>query len=164
MSHFQIEITEKEDSNIIAFTGRINEEAELPDLTPYQNKPLIVDLNKVTFINSLGIRLWILWVEKHPEVSFSFMNIPPTILDQVNLIKDFLPKGSAILSFYVPTYCEECDIENNVLFKEGEDFTWSPEQKLVKEPLQLAPCKECNNEIELNIQPQKFFGFFKSYS
>ena len=127
---------------------------------------LIVDFDSVTFINSSGIGLWVIFIAALQERSnikqVIFKNAHRLIINQVNSVRDFLPAGGSIESFYLPLYCNKCNKQFNNLF-ETSSFDASKVDDLESLNLKID-CNEypsCIDEIEIDAIPKKYLNFLK---
>lgn len=78
---------------------------------------------------------------------------PKVFIDQVNMVKGFLPGNCVIESFYVPYYSEQTSQEKKILFQKNVNF---PEKKINYNP------KTVGNDgviYEIDIIPGKYFKF-----
>lgn len=156
--------TEKEGQKlIISFSGEIGEDAKFTKQDFNDIKSTVFDLENVTLLNSCGLRSWIFWVKEIPqEVVKVFKRCPRMVVDQMNILEGFIPPNSIIESFYIPFYCEDCDEEINQLAIKGEDYVLATAESessvAIKEDV---ICPECNNEMDLDILPQRYFKFLR---
>lgn len=135
------------------FEGIIDESFSLSNLKSHPNKAVKVDCQKITSINSMGIRNWILWINSNPKVKYTFTNCPVCIIEQINAVKGFIPSKSIIESFDVPYFSESTGEEKHVLYELKKDFRpgKNPTIKSVKDSTGM--------KMELDVAPQKYFKF-----
>ncbi len=146
----------------IKVRGFITEASELflQDLSEYEE--VVLDFQETTFINSLGIRLWVEWF-KGPKVPSStvvkLINCVPSLVSQFNMVKGFLAQNCTVESVYANYYVEESDEEKKILLERGKDF--EPENNgqegwvKIQEEIQ-APTGE---ELVLDTIKEKYFSF-----
>ncbi len=144
-----------ENKKLVVFSGAINEEASLPNLSDFKDSPLFIDLEGVNFINSLGIRKWMRWLDSIEGFEIAFLRVPPVFIDQVNIVAGFLPEGGKVLSFFVPYVCEKCDSESLQLYSEGREFT---NNKGAMEAVQVF-CDDCKSGMDLSPVADRYFKF-----
>jgi hypothetical protein len=135
------------------FEGSIDESFSTFNVKPHQNKGVKIDFAKVTSINSIGIRNWISWVSSSPGISFTFLNCPVCVVEQINNVKGFIPENSVIESFFVPYYSEHTGEEKHELYKINKDF--QPGKTPVVKPIKDSTGKN----MDLDVYPQKYFKF-----
>jgi hypothetical protein len=152
-SHLNIEIKENGPSHLIILKGQIDEDSDFSELLKLKNSEIKFDLRQVTMINSCGIREWINYIDKIlGKTKISYLQCPQVIIDQINMVKGFVPSGAAIESFFAPYFCEECDKEQSVLLNVAEMKGFSaPKQK----------CAKCSNDMEFDAIEQQYFHFLK---
>ena len=135
MSNLDLTIeTKKEDNKLtFSFIGSINEDFTFEDLISEQSEIYIFDLEKVTLLNSCGIREWIRFLDKlGPQVKLIYRNCPPVVILQMNMVKGFLTENASVESFYAPYYDEDNDEELKVLLKTDEISENKAPEKLSK--------------------------------
>lgn len=110
-----------------SITGWISEKANLPKITPTEKEAtLFIDTNHLRGINSIGIRLWILWfkiLETEGFTRFEFENLTPPLMRHASLIKSFLPTDSSVNSFYLNYWSSDIQAEIEFRFVRGKDFS-----------------------------------------
>lgn len=121
---------------------------------------VLVDMDKVTVINSIGVKNWINWCAKiAPEVKFELQKCPFVIMSQVNMVAGFLPPHARVNSFYALYSCG-CRTEEKVLFERGKHFKY--EENGVPSSYNFpseAPCKKCGKMMEADFFPEKLSKF-----
>ncbi|MGE5086744.1 MAG: hypothetical protein ACM3MG_10620, partial [Bacillota bacterium] len=81
--------------------GPISEKTSIYDYNLKNATEVVLDMQKVTFINSIGVKNWILWTMRVPETaSMTLLNCPFVIVNQASMVNGFLPARARILSFY----------------------------------------------------------------
>jgi hypothetical protein len=102
---FRIENGESE----VRLFGIIDEHADLSALDALPARRVVLNLRGIRRINSFGVRLWMDQIKKvSARVPLEFVEVPPPIVDQANMLEGFLGRGK-VISFYVPYACETCD-------------------------------------------------------
>ena len=111
-----------------------------------------INMDKITFINSPGIREWIrlMVLLKNMKTAISFC--PPLIVNQINLVEGFVNKNTVMKSFYVSYYNEEKDIEKKILYVSGKDY--ATDFLNIKEHVE-----EDGNIFKLDVIKIKYFNF-----
>ena len=160
MSTFAINAREDGDALVIQLSGHIDEDST------FEHKPAkaLTEYAAVTFdwsgvlgINSCGIREWLRWVSSFPkDAKVIYDNCSRVVVNQINLMEGFLPKGAKVRSFYVPYFCEECEVTTPVLYSEGKEFS----KDTVQTP-EKACYKKCSKPAELDVVPSNYFRFLK---
>jgi hypothetical protein len=144
-------------SQVLLISGDLNEDASFAGLSIAVGMPIILDLEYVTSINSVGIREWIKWIKSLPSATpLRVRKCPKIVVDQVNMIAGFLPSGTVVESFFVPYFSEETNSEKMVLFQLGKHYDAAG---------QLAPDEDvkddAGNDMEMDVIAAKYFKFLK---
>jgi hypothetical protein len=135
------------------FTGSIDEDANFGEIEKVQEKEYNFDFDKVTMINSCGIREWINFIEKLPgDSKIVYKNCPQIIIEQMNMVHGFIREGAVIESFYAPYYDEETDNEHKILLKASQVVDG-------KAPAIKSPE---GNDMEFDAIEEQYFSFLKS--
>ena len=145
---------------VIRMAGKMNEAADLEMIMVPQAPSVEIDLIDLTLINSIGIRIFRDFARsiRTPELLFSYC--PRIFIDQVNMVLDFIPRHSRIMSFYVP-YCNEVSGEEKaVLFNRGEHFHVREGEPVLHPPLVLD---SSGSEMEMDIISDRYFSFLKKF-
>ena len=149
-------VTQKvEDQKILLeVKGGVDEDAVFtaPNLAP--GSTVVLDLEGVTAINSVGIREWIKWIKAFPMVThLSVRHCPKVIVDQINMVAGFLPPNTVVQSFFVPYYSDATGSEKMVLFQHGREYV----------PGKVTPPEnvkdETGAEMEMDVIEAKYFKF-----
>jgi hypothetical protein len=91
----------------VRLSGVIDEHADLSFMNGLSGR-VVMNLRGIRRINSFGVRTWIESIRKvQSSVSLEFVEVPPSVVDQANMVHGFLGRGR-IASFYVPLTCEDC--------------------------------------------------------
>lgn len=129
----------------VALAGAIDEWADLDALFDElpRARPIRIDLAQVDRISSVGVRIWICFVDKlrlH-DMAVQLEGCSVVIVRQMNMILQFRGHG-IVRSAYAPYYCTRCNKEQLRLI----DLTLDVGTQLRK----TLPCPICGNEIELD--------------
>lgn len=144
----------------LEFSGNIDENSSFPPPETLYTKNLILDLNDVQMINSLGVRAWTRWMKSLPTKVITLKNCTPPIVQQINIVAGFLPQTATIESFFVPYYCESCDTESILLMTKNVDFTpKTTEADTMIKIKNSVPCNNCNEDREIDALKDKYFAF-----
>lgn len=158
MGTFYFERKEEDNRVFLLFFGNIDENASFTGAILEGTKDLVIDLEKVEAINSCGIRDWIEWLKTAPtDAKIEYRNCPKVIVDQMNMIKGFLPANASVESFYVPYYAPDSDEEKMILYRRTIDFKEGNVD--IKDTI-TDP--DTNVEFELDVIPEKYFKFIKN--
>lgn len=150
---FNIESRHLGGKQYLSLAGVIDENADLAPLAEIR-VPAEVNLKDVRRINSFGVRAWIDAIRKVPrEVPLVFVECPPPVIDQCNMVTGFLGHG-VLKSFYAPMLCEECDEAQNQLF----------ETEVCRKnggKLPATPCPRCGRDMEVDDLEEQYLLFVR---
>lgn len=140
--------------------GSIGEKNALFDYVIKAPTDILVDMDKVTVINSIGVKNWINWCLKvGPSPKLELQKCPFVIISQVNMVFGFLPKHARINSFYALYACG-CRAEEKVLFERGKHFKYADHgEKAWFDFPEEIPCKKCGKTMEADFFPEKITKF-----
>ena len=141
--------------NVNYLSGRLDETFHLVADTIPSFGEVSFNLKEMTSVNSSGVRQWILLMRKMKAAQIYLYECPKVIVDQANMVKDFIPPNAKIISFYVPYYNEKNGTEKSVLFKLNQEYTT---EKLL--PLKKV-IDEKGDEMEIDVVESKYFKFIK---
>jgi hypothetical protein len=90
--------------------GAINEHAQLTNIKPQDNL-IRLNLEEITFINSLGTRMWVkFWASlANADVEYHRVSLP--MMNAISMMPVLLPRGGdihALKSFCLPYCCLSC--------------------------------------------------------
>ncbi len=110
---------------------------------------------EVRRINSFGVRSWLETIAKiSREVALEFVECPPPIIDQCNMVRGFLGHGS-VVSFYAMMVCEACDEEIDQLFATASCATHGG-------ALPPTPCPRCGRAMEIDDIEEQYLSFLRA--
>ena len=146
---------------VLKLEGAIDEDAAFPSVETEKFSKVVLDLDGISAINSVGIREWMEWIRPiAAKVSLVFRNCPKAMVFQINMVEGFLPQGASVESFYVPYYSEKCDKEQNALFVVGKDVAVEGGSVKVNfDPNSQLQCSATDCELEMDVTEAKYFQF-----
>lgn len=134
----------------VSIEGIIDEDADFEKIKSLHMKKFIFDFNKLTMINSCGIREWIKYIREVEGSDVYYINCPQIVIEQVNMVHGFIRKGIIVESFYAPYYCVSCDVAKKILLKSSEVTN-------LKSPVEH--CDTCKNILEFDAIEKQYFSF-----
>lgn len=150
----------------ISLEGPISEKASLFDINLQAFKEIKINLSKVTFINSIGVKNWILWTCRLPQNAKLYLDeCPFVIVNQINIVQGFIPKNAVVTSFLAPFLCEKCSHEETIKLSQNVHYFYTSDQSAasVQIPENLT-CTKCRGTLEPDFLLEKTFGFIKRTS
>jgi hypothetical protein len=149
----QIETKPTDDGVSVRITGIVDEDADLSPLRALTGT-CEINLAGVRRINSFGARSWLESFRKAASnARLVFVECPPPVIDQLNMIRGFLVHGS-VRSFYAPMLCENCNIEELHLFDTAacrDNY----------DSLTPVTCGGCGQRMELDDLEDQFLLFLR---
>jgi hypothetical protein len=134
--------------------GVMDEHMQLPAIN--EGLPIRVDLQQVTYINSIGVRKWIRWVSDMTQKPLLLMeNCPAIFVKNLATIKGMMADNMSVESFYVPYYNDETGQRRNVLFRTGIEFF--PNGQI--HPPEIH--EEGVGKFEIDVVEDIYFSFLK---
>jgi hypothetical protein len=150
---FQIEMRREGGRKVMYLAGVIDESADLQPIAQLR-EPVDLNMREIRRINSFGVRAWIDHIRQIPhEVKLTFVECPPPVIDQCNMVSGFLGHG-ILQSFYAPMVCEECDEQQSQLFL-TEDCRKNGGR------LPATPCPRCGRDMEVDDLEEQYLLFVR---
>jgi hypothetical protein len=119
-----------------------------------------LNLEKLTYINSVGVKAWIQWLMHVPaSAPVIIKNAPLVIVNQASTVSGFLPLHAEIESFTAPFICPKCDTESNALLSRGKDYEYATKQAASTISVSTVLCAKCRATTEPDFMPAKVFAF-----
>jgi hypothetical protein len=118
-----------------------------------EGKTIIFDFNLLESLNSCGIREWIKFINAIKDKRIVYDRCPRLLVDQMNMIKGFLPTGASVRSVYAPFFSPNDEEEVDLLLS-LDNFN---ETILTN---QFHP--KTKSKLEFDDMPSQYFAFLKS--
>ena len=155
-NNFSVEKKDADNTTTIKLSGCIDEDSRINQLFEGTLDNVIVDLNEITMINSVGIREWVNSIEAAQATKkITLLKIATSVVAQINMVANFTA-NSEIISFFAPYYCDECQEEQDFLLEYDKDF---PDKKNPVAP--VFQCATCKNDLEFDDVEERYFNFIK---
>ena len=147
----------------LILVGYLDEQTVLPDIEKIsKTHRLAINFGRVSAILSMGVKTWIhfsMALEKIPNLEIEFKNCSKPVVDQINLVKGFLPTNARVSTLFVPIYCETCNRNFKVLRKTNNI---KEEIHQVIPKIEVSDCDEfphCREQFELECNPTSYLKF-----
>lgn len=142
-----VEVREDDQTISLKVAGVINAHFAWPSITNETNKAIKIDLSKVEFINSVGVRNWI---QTYPFKSkkVELINVSVHVMDSFNMTPG-MQLGGKVLSFFLPVYCENCEETFELIHVSDIDLK-DPDFKIA-----LKPCA-CGSQPQLDTDMDSY--------
>lgn len=149
---------DKSDSSALKLflTGELREDSIMPELTEGGSK-LIIDLDLVTGLNSVGTRIWCRWLteanEKFSEIIIE--EAPMLFVKAFGQIQGALTKNCKVGSLKIPYYSDSLGENKNVTVRLGEHYSFDG-------PYALPEVKDSLGQpMEIDVIEDSYFSFLK---
>jgi hypothetical protein len=148
----KISQTQLNNEILIKLEGAIDEDTFFP--TNF-NSAIRLDMEKLTGMNSVGIRKFVMWTDKLKNFPMILEKCQPICVRNFNFVLHFYRPNMTIESFYVPYYSDATGERKKVLFRRGIEYSPGRELKLpvVKDTKGLI--------MELDEDEKSYFNFLK---
>lgn len=127
---------------------------------------LVIDWEKVSFVNSVAIANWLKFLralyQHSPTLKVSYHNCPSLIIDEINWVRGFLPAGATVESFFAPVHCKRCEKSFNIKFASAQ--VKGKDSHQIISSIKTLDCKifpECQKQLSLDVLEESFFKFLR---
>ncbi|HEY4244713.1 MAG TPA: hypothetical protein VGM88_33090 [Kofleriaceae bacterium] len=149
-------MTIDERDGVLYLGGALDEASMLGELPARaRDGRIVLDLEKVTFINSLGVRDWIRMMAAldRAKTAVELRRVCEPVVQQLNMI--LAARGdAAVASFFAPYACDSCGREESMLV-DAVAF----HDTLVAGVAPPQTCPECGSKMSFNDFPERYFSF-----
>ncbi len=141
---------------VVALSGVLDERFDGARLTDSGTPFIVLDLEGVERITSFGVREWMRALQAIDAELLCFINCPPCMLIQFNMIRGFGGRGR-LVSFYAPYVCPRCEAElyRHVDLREQYDLITASTPPPVK-------CPDCDVDAEFDDLSERYFSYAAS--
>jgi anti-anti-sigma regulatory factor len=137
----------------LALSGVIDEGADFDTLADLTGS-VEINMSGVKRINSFGARAWMDAVRvAAKKASLSFVECPPPVIDQLNMIQGFLGH-SPVRNFFAPMICDNCEGEAMHLF----DVRACKDRDGHLTPVQ---CDDCGGRMSIDDLEEQYTLFLR---
>ena len=144
----------KKEGNVISVSGVIDEHSDFTGIFDGIEASCVIDMGGIRRINSCGVREWVN-IMRTTDMEIEYVNCPTAVVEQFNMVPEFLGKNARVKSFYARYYCEDCDNEENFLL-DVEQYFADPSDVVVPEFI----C-DCGSPFEFDDDESEYFMFLE---
>lgn len=153
---FNVEVMPQGKRTLIMMSGWLDERAELPEFEEPIAGDLVLDLQAVSLLNSMGVRKWMQWLMGlRVERNVILVNCSPVVVKQINILDGFVNDRTRIATIFVPYFCEDCGFEENKLI----DIAKMDPPASVAQVVESYTCPKCAKNMELDMVKSQYFTF-----
>jgi hypothetical protein len=146
----------------VALQGALGETSPFFTMPVKDVLTIDVDMSEFTFINSIGVKNWIMWTLRLPQnCVVRLHNCPLVIASQASMVMGFATPKITLESLRLPYVCDSCSVETVRLVKRGEDYEYAAKDKpaQINIPMEV-PCAKCGTgKMEPDLLIGKTFKF-----
>ena len=140
--------------------GALSEGSPLFEQKASDATQINLDLEKMTYMNSIGVKTWIFWVTQlPPKAPFVLKKAPLLMVNQASMVMGFLPPQGQIESFFAPYICPKCDNDLTQLLTQGKDYEPAKGGQPAVINLPKVECPKCKTEMEHDFTVAKSLTF-----
>lgn len=153
----RLEITQARtaDGDVITLKGQLDDQATLSELLDKIGTHVIIDLGGIRFINSVGVREWIVFlgalVERGSKVVLRKCSEP--MVHQMNMVVE-AGAGAEIESFHAPFVCAGCGSEQSIALQVAPI-----RDQLKARTVPNQPCPDCGDTMRFDDFPNRYLLF-----
>jgi len=146
-----VAINKTDTGTLMEVSGWLDGRETLPELGFVQGT-LTINLYELSFINSLGIRDWVNWIQaQKAEKGIVLIRCSPPFVRQIGILHTFIPEGVTVESICVPYYCSPCEREERRVITIGEQLDSLPDD---------IQCVLCKDPMEMDVLKNTYFKFW----
>lgn len=143
------------DGDVVTLTGEIDDQATLSDLADQLGKQVIVDLGGVRFINSVGVREWIVFLGALADRGSTVVlrNCSEPMVHQMSMVVE--ARGAAdVESFHAPFLCDDCASERSLVLSVAAN-----KETLEARKVPAQKCPDCGGTMHFDDFPNRYLLF-----
>lgn len=135
--------------------GQIDDTVQLKALADEIHDKVVIDLARVSFINSVGVREWVRLLKALHErgVKVIARRCSEALVFQFNMIPQTL-EGIAVESFFAPYACASCSAERSICIEVAPHL--ASLRRAVPPPM---ACPTCARPMEFDEIAERFLRF-----
>ena len=140
-------------------SGRIDETFNTDLFNLNLPEKVYINMDRVHSINSVGIQDWILWMNSMSTKFIFLSHCQKAVIDQINNVEGFSPDNVQVMSFYVPYFNMDLNLEKNILIH-SKDLNFS---EPIEDQIKKTITDEKGDHLEIDIVVSKYFRFLSKY-
>lgn len=157
---FKIEIERSSPEWQVILTGNLNESSVLPAPDFSGQKSVILNLEKMTSMNSAGVQLWVKWIAGADRgTRYKFLKIQPFLIYYIGAVEGMLPPNCELLSFFVPYLDSKTGETELIEYLDGKHFT----QSELRLPTTVSSLNPPYVRLEIDVTPARYFSFLTAF-
>ena len=142
----------------LSFSGALDENFVWPTFANPVAGRLNVNLEAVQFINSLGSRRWIQWIQSAKALKGVFLqHCSHVFIRQISILAIPLPTNVQLESFFISYTCTACSTVEKNLLERGKNFS---DLKALDFP-ESKSCPKCGGKMEFDENKSRLLQFLR---
>jgi anti-anti-sigma regulatory factor len=153
------DLIEQDPYIFVRFDGVIDEDNGLAEQLPEaQGKTILVDLARVSRINSCGVRDWVRWARalESRGNQLYLVGCCPAVVAQLNMVQNFCGDRGRVISFQAPYFCGSCDRDHREQLAAAGMLPDDSPPELV--------CELCGEPLEFDDLPTSYLAFLRDHN
>jgi anti-anti-sigma regulatory factor len=145
------------DGDLVSLSGEVDDQATLSDLVDQLASHVMVDLGGVRFINSVGVREWIVFLSALADrkVRVVLRNCSEPMVHQMSMVVE--ARGSAeVESFHAPYLCDDCASERSLVLPVAPHL-----EALRARKVPAQTCPDCGGTMHFDDFPNRYLLFLE---
>lgn len=141
----------------VLIRGQLDEKAHLVPIADEVGQRVTIDLEHVSFVNSLGLRAWIrlLLALSDRDTEVTFTRCSEAMVHQMNMVVA-AKAGAQVDSFFVPYDCPTCGHGASMCLEVADH-----REALRAMQLPSQACPECDAAMECAELPERYLLFLE---
>jgi anti-anti-sigma regulatory factor len=150
-----INVAKTADGDVLTLKGQLDDQATLSELLAQLGTHVTIDLGGVRFINSVGVREWIVFLGALVErgTKIVLRNCSEPMVHQMNMVVE-AGAGAEIESFFAPFVCSGCGSEQSVAIQVAPI-----RDQLKARVVPPQPCPDCGDSMRFDDFPNRYLLF-----
>jgi anti-anti-sigma regulatory factor len=143
------------DGDLVTLVGEVDDQATLSDLATQLATRVVVDLGGVRFINSVGVREWIVFLGALADrgTKVVLRNCSEPMVHQMSMVVE--ARGSAdVDSFHAPFLCDDCASERSLVIQVAANL-----ETLKARKVPAQKCPDCGGTMHFDDFPNRYLLF-----
>ncbi|MCG8416790.1 MAG: response regulator [Proteobacteria bacterium] len=149
----QWEIVEDTERTRIVIKGDITEATSFDELLPVMVGRVDFDLSQVRYMNSLGVREWVDFLNRANVQGYEFHTCSCAFILQASMVEGVLGRGT-VTSFFAPYHCHGCDRQEEKLLQSAAILAANYEPP-------TFTCPDCDGQMSFDDIPERYLGFLR---
>ena len=155
--------TLRDDTLEIVLEGSIDERCPLFKIGVGNAKKIVLNLEKIDYINSMGVKYWILWSVQLPsDLEIHIQKASMAVINQACSVHNLFSPQTVVESFMAPYLCPNCYAESCALVSLRTDYSYATATQKERLEMPTVKCPGCQAVMDADLMVAKVSTFLKS--